>query len=537
MGEDALSVKALGRTFQQRSGVQQALSGESCGVKGVHIQLAAQSAVGVAAAASGKDEGKIRLLGAACRDAEPRLDHAMATHDGFPPGVDHRTVQGMQGRADQLLYRAGVDLGIRVECQNIARALQRRFLAADLQLALLPAEQPGQRAQRAAFALAAAPVFPVIAARPCKEEKASAVFFIQAGDFLPRRQEHLSVCALRLFLRRGQVRQQAEAERRAAFFSAAGTVQPFEFFRTPLRRIHVAQQRRDHADALPLGGDAAAHVHARQAAGTDQAREDKVRQSLHRFKNRQEKQQRRGKAHAVADQQLRRQGKGKLCRRIDLRPRSAIVREEVKAHMPPFAFGPLDQRSGRALLLSSLLFRQPLQRLEVGALRLGVHAGIFTGRVQRKDQPRHVHACRQFVEVHQRQTPKRRKQCREQLGMPPCLNGRLLTAVPHGTADLRDGGDDRAAQHGPQHFQLALAQDADALKAVKESKQPLLRHLAPARAQQCAAEGKGQALAAARAQRPGGSQRGQRALPLAQDQIVVVQHPLIRRRVIFPVAG
>ena len=194
-----------------------------------------------------------------------------------------------------------------------------------------------------------------------------------------------------------------------------------------------------------------------------------------------------------------------------------------------FPAGTLDYFPGKACRVPASLFRKPLQPPEIVPLGLRVHARIFSRRVELEDQARHVHVRAERLEIHERELAQRGKKCREDHRAALLL----LLVSPGGlqdAADLRERGDHGAAREDAQHLQLALAQDADALKSVEEGLEPLLRQLSAARAQQGAKEREEQALPLRGAQRSAPAQRLGGAAALAKGEVKVVEHPFFRSR-------
>ena len=174
-----------------------------------------------------------------------------------------------------------------------------------------------------------------------------------------------------------------------------------------------------------------------------------------------------------------------------------------------------------------------LEPPEIVPLRLRVHMRIIARRVEREDQSRHVHMLEQGVEIHEGQIPQRGKERGEdRRAARPIL--RISAAALHRPADLRKRGDHGAARKYAQRFQLALAQRADALEAVKETLQPLLVQLSAPGAQQRAAKRKNQPVPARGTQLARPAQNGCGALRLALRKIEVVKYPLLRGRQFFP---
>ena len=448
----------------------------------------------------------------------------MAAHDRAALRIDHRTVQRMERRADELFDGAGIDLGVAVHGQDKARLFDRGRVAFDAQLALLPPEQARERAERAALALTAAPALAVKAARAGEKAKAAAVSFVQGPDLFFRRGKRLRIRFV-LLLRGGrQIREQAEDERVPNARSPAGGVQPLEAARGLGCAFFSREQRGDHADGPALRRDPAAQVHARQPPRPDEAREQKIDQTRRRLRDRQEQQPRRPKAPAEADEQRERRRERKADGQIELAAGRPLGIKEDKADMFPLAAGALEQLPRQRRRILPRLFGHLFEPAEIVPFRQRVHARILPRRVEREDQPRHVHALAERVEIHLRQLPQRSEERGE--------DGRAALLVPfralHRTADLRERGDHGAARKSAQHFQLALSQGADALEAVEEALQPLLRQLSPARAQQRAAEREAEALPARGAQRIAAAELGARALRLAQGEICVVEDPFLR---------
>ena len=433
----------------------------------------------------------------------------------------------MERRADELLDRAGIDLGVAGRGQNEARVRDGGRVAFDAQLALLAPEQARERAERAALALAAAPALAVEAARAGAEAEAAAVFFVQRADRLFRRAERGGVLRALFFRRRGQIREQAEREGAARARAAAGKVQLFEPPRGLRGALRSREQRGDHADGLSLRRDAAAQIHTRHPAGADKAGEEQIGQLGRRLRDRQKQQRRRPKAPAEADEQRESRRERESQGEIVFSAGRAFFVKEKKAHVPPFAAGAFHQlpRQRRRVLSRSL--GHALEPPEIVPLRQRVHARIFPRRIEREDQPRYIHLLAERVEIHLRQLPQRGEE-RGEDRRAALVSAGVAVRTLHRPADLRERGDHGAARKGAQAFKLALLQGTDALKAVEKVFQPLLRQFSPARTQQRAAEREAEALPPRGAQRAAALQFGRGTLRLASGEIIVVEYPFLR---------
>ena len=169
---------------QEAAQVDQPLPGEAPAVEGVHIQLAAEPAIGVRAAGPGEDQREIGGVGALQLGVQPGMEDAVPGRDHGPLCVGPGAAQRVEHRADQLASRAGIEARVAVEREDEARAFKRRALALDRKLALASVEQRREREQRAALALMPAPALAVEAARAGEEIKAAAVAAVERGDGL-----------------------------------------------------------------------------------------------------------------------------------------------------------------------------------------------------------------------------------------------------------------------------------------------------------------------------------------------------------------
>ena len=448
-------------------------------------------------------------------------------HDASFP-IDHRAAERMDRRADQLAHRAGIDDRVRVERQDKVRLCKSAFITVHAQLALTAAQKRGKRAERAALALAAGPAPAVKAARTGKEKEAAVVLFVERVDRLLRRGQDLPIVRVCLLGGCGQVGKQPKAERAALSLPAAGIIQPLELSRRFFRVLFPGKEGRDHAHGLSLGRDAAGEIHARHAPGADQAREDKVRETRHRLADRQKQQQRADCTEPVEREQHQRGRECRLSGDIRLALPFSVFRKEEKADVSPLALGALDQCAGQALFVRFLRRGHARKLPEIAFLRQRVHARIFARGVKLKNQPGNVDAGGERVEIHQRNGAQRGKERREKLRVPRLRAVFALSGAAHRPHDLRDRRDDRTAQHCAERLKLVLAQDAHGLKAVEEGKQPLLRQLSPAGAEQRAAEREGKAVPAAAAQRRAVLEQFKGGFALALDQIHVVRQPFLR---------
>ena len=115
MREDAPLGQLLFAAKQQGANVDQPLARKAAVPEGVHIQLAAQTAVGVRAPLPRENEREIRGVGAGEIGVQPGMQDAIAPRDNAALGIQNRTVEGVEHGADQFSRRAGVQTGIAVE--------------------------------------------------------------------------------------------------------------------------------------------------------------------------------------------------------------------------------------------------------------------------------------------------------------------------------------------------------------------------------------------------------------------------------------
>ena len=98
---------------EHRGGIDKPLSRKAARIKAVGIQLTADTAVGVTAAAPAVDYGKIGGIGALKLGAYARVKNPVPADE--PVIFDYSAVQGMQCRANELTDSAGRNNSVAVE--------------------------------------------------------------------------------------------------------------------------------------------------------------------------------------------------------------------------------------------------------------------------------------------------------------------------------------------------------------------------------------------------------------------------------------
>ena len=193
VAEDPPLWQPIPGALQQGVDVEDALPRKAAVVKGVHVQLPAQPAVGVAAAGPGENQGEVRGVGAPQLRAHPGVQQAVAFHHPLFLRVDHRRIQWVGRRADQLPHGPGVDPGVAVQGNEILDPRQSPPVPGDLQLRLLTPQQLCQGQQSAPLPLVAAVAVPVKAPGPGEQIKAPAVFPVQLPHRPPGGAQQLPV--------------------------------------------------------------------------------------------------------------------------------------------------------------------------------------------------------------------------------------------------------------------------------------------------------------------------------------------------------
>ena len=177
-GEDAVFRYGAVAAGEQRVDVQNALSGKAAAVVAIHVELAAVGAVGVGAALTGKEAGKVCAHGALELHGHARMHQAVSLCHRAAPMVDHGRGEGMEHRADELRGRAGGEEGVAVEREQIPCPGEGFGSAAqETDVGFRSAQIPGKGEQRAALALVAAPHTVGLRERSVarKQEKAAVV--------------------------------------------------------------------------------------------------------------------------------------------------------------------------------------------------------------------------------------------------------------------------------------------------------------------------------------------------------------------------
>ena len=259
--------------LQQGVDVKDALPGKAAVVKGVHVQLPAQPAIGVAAPGPGEDQGEVRGVGAPQLRAHPGVNQTVAPDYPLLFRVDHRGVQRVCRRADQLSHGPGVDPGVTVQGDEILDPRQGPPVPGDLQLCLLAPQQFCQGQQRAPLPLMAAVALPVEVPGPGEQIKTPAVFPVQLPHRPPGGPQQLRVVFRLWGFGRRKIGQKAEQQ--VLPLAAAAEPQLLQ-----PRRFVAAQNGGDDAKALVLGGDSLCHVQPGQGPGLHRVQQDQVRKAL-----------------------------------------------------------------------------------------------------------------------------------------------------------------------------------------------------------------------------------------------------------------
>ena len=179
VGENAALGKVGFGAVEEHFGVQNALAREAAAVKGVHIQLAAEGSVGVAAPGPGKDQSKVGGVGAFQPCADAGVDDGVALRHHMAALIQPGRIQGMEHGPDQLRDRAGVHFRVAVQGDDIANARKGVLVARHPESGVPVAQKLCQFQQRAPLSLMASVALPVEAPFPGEEIEAAAVFEIQ----------------------------------------------------------------------------------------------------------------------------------------------------------------------------------------------------------------------------------------------------------------------------------------------------------------------------------------------------------------------
>ena len=510
---------AGGGAAQQGAGVQNALARKAPAAEGVHIQLTAEAAVGVAAPGAGKDQGKVRGGGGGKLCAHPGLQHCVTGSDHTAGLLNMGSVQGVEHGADQLPRGAGVDAGVGVQGQQVARALQRRPVAGDGEGVFLPAAEPGQLQQGAPLALAARPAAPVKAPGAGKEKEAAPVARVQRLDALPGTLQHGFVRGSRLRFRLRQIRQQPEEQ--VLPLPAAGHALLLQTAALGAGGGGVGQQHRDDAEGLALGRDALFHVHPGQAPGRRQARQKQIQGALHQLGHGDQQQKRRQPpAPGEADQQGEQQRQQQICPDVQPGPDGTGLAEQQPPHMDRLGLGLADQLPRAALLLQPGSAGKLLHPAQIVLPGGAVHIGIVPGGVCAEDGVGEIRAPEKRFRIQHGEEPQGGEERLQQGG-----KALRLGAVPQFPAEGGQLLQRGAAQGGGEELQLRPAQGRHGLKALQEEPRPRLVHLPPPRQQQRAGQSYDEDPLPAAAQTPCPGEVPGGAALLPAGKIFVVQQP------------
>ena len=463
VGQHAPGREAPLGALQQRVHVQNALPGKAAAVKGVHIQLSAEAAVGVAAPRPGKDQREIGGVGALQLGAQARVDEPVARGDDAPDRVDDRAVERMEHRPDQRERRAREHPGVAVEREDIARAAERVAVPGHREGRGPVGKEPCQLQQRPALALLAAVALAVKAARAGEEIKAAAVFPVERRDGLARVAQQPGV-RLRLGgIRGGEIGQDAVLE------LCPGPALRHAKFLQPLAErpgaLRVRQQRREDAEGLALVRHALRQIEPRQPPRREEAQQHQIDRALHQLRHRQQ-QKRKDPAAAGGEGQQQRQKEAREDERCDVEPLAAVAAsvKEKKADVPPLPPRPPGKLPGEHMLLGALHPCQRLDALKVGLAALAVHAPVDPSGVRAQRRVAEVGAAQQLLHVLAAEKAQRGKQRLKGLALRLGIGG-VGERLAHG-GERRE---DRGAHRGREEQQLPPPQRRHGLKALQKS--------------------------------------------------------------------
>ena len=505
---------------EQHPRVQDALAGKAPAFKGVHIQLAAEGTVGVAAPGPGENQGKIGGGGALKLGAHAWVDQGVARRHDVPLGVYLGLAQGMEHGADQLRGRARVHAGVAVQGDDIPDPRKGVPVAGDLQGGFLVAQQLCQLQKGAPLALAAGIALPIEAALPGEQVKAAAVSDVQLVYGPAGGAENLRIRLRLRLVRPGQIRQNAEAQVLPG--AAVGKAEFLQPGGQPDAAARVRQQGGEHADGSALRGHALFRVHSGQPPGRDEVQQQKVQKALHQLRHRQQQKRRRaGAAHGKGQQQAQKQGEDNVGADVEPGAPARLPVKEIKAHMPHVLFRLLDQAAGQHMLLQTLCPGQLFQPCKIVLPGAQIHVGIVAGGIPGEDGLRHVGSGEELFRVQHGEEPQGAEKGLQLLGVLPGVGGIL-----HGGTDLGDALNHGGPQSGGEQHKLAAPQHRHGLKAPEKQGAALLVGGAQPRVQQGTAQLKDQRQLAAEPQAPCPAEPGAGAAVLPLHHIPVVQQPL-----------
>ena len=125
----ALHGKRPGEHFLERLDLVNALAGENSFAEKILINVGDRAGIDVEAGVAGKQRGQTRAAGGFDAGVHARLENAIAFDDGIRGGIDHRAIQRMRERADELVRGFARQLRIEIEGDHKLHALNQRKIA------------------------------------------------------------------------------------------------------------------------------------------------------------------------------------------------------------------------------------------------------------------------------------------------------------------------------------------------------------------------------------------------------------------------
>ena len=174
--------------------VVQTLAGEQALAEYILIEIRDCGGIGIETAAAGDDRAIQRALFAGGQQRrDPRLQHAIATHDPTRRRIEHRAIERMSGNSDEIAGHSDRHARVGIQCEHIAhirRHIHRPTARCDERGGAFAEQQVVQLGELAALALPAHEAALLLVPLPATMEQIEARFVcgrslvgrIQCGD-------------------------------------------------------------------------------------------------------------------------------------------------------------------------------------------------------------------------------------------------------------------------------------------------------------------------------------------------------------------
>ena len=288
-----------------------------------------------------------------------------------------------------------------------------------------------------------------------------------------------------------------------------------------VRRLFPREQHRENTDRLSLRRDAVLQSEPRQVARRHGAEQHAVKNALHEFRDRQQRQKPRGYASRPE------RGRGSegereenVCENVR-RARAArhtgaerIFIEPVSDVAPPAPLGALGkaQRLFRDARFAPIFpARERFDAHAVIPAAALVHTGVYPRRVTPEDMLHSVGLFQHRIQIKRGDVPQR---CE--------IYGSRAAIWGIAPVELREPGEHRCAQRRAEQPQLAPGERRFPLKAFQKHGDAPLVHAPAAGSEQHPAERGNERSLARCAKPPGGMERGERGISLALTKPEIV---------------